>query len=115
MRIYLGKERMIHEVTVLQIGMFIPDPELEFFSIQNRKISIPNSKFSNSNPHFFHSGFRIRIQEFKYFNPKNGFQALGNTIRVVFPGSGSRGHKGTGSRIHNTAWDTTNDTRGGTV
>ncbi len=35
----------------------------------------------------------IRIKEFKYFNPKNGFQALGNMIRVVHtepnPGSGS--------------------------
>ncbi len=41
---------------------------------------------------------------------KNGFQALGNTILVVHPGSrilfthpdsGSRGQKGTGSRIRN--------------
>jgi hypothetical protein len=43
-------------------GMFIPDPI------------------------FFHPGSRIRIKEFKYFNPKNGFQALGNMIRVVHPG-----------------------------
>jgi hypothetical protein len=33
---------------------------------------------------------RIRIKEFKYFNPKNGFQALGNMIRIVHPGSGFR-------------------------
>jgi hypothetical protein len=32
---------------------------------------------------------RIRIKEFKYFNPKNCFQALGNMIRVVHPGTGS--------------------------
>jgi hypothetical protein len=25
---------------------------------------------------FFHPGSRIRIKEFKYFNPKNGFSAL---------------------------------------
>jgi hypothetical protein len=31
---------------------------------------------------------RILIKEFKYFNPKNCFQALGNMIRVVHPGSG---------------------------
>jgi hypothetical protein len=42
-------------------------------------------------PTFFHPGSRIRRKEFKYFNPKNGFQALalGNMIRVVHPGSGS--------------------------
>ncbi len=32
---------------------------------------------------------RIRIKEFKYFNPKNCFRALGNMIWVVHPGSGS--------------------------
>ncbi len=40
-------------------------------------------------PNFFHPGSRIRIKEFKFFNPKNGFQAKGNMIRVVHPGSGS--------------------------
>ncbi len=30
-------------------------------------------------------GFRIRIKEFKYFNPKNCSQALGNMIRMVIP------------------------------
>ncbi len=34
-------------------------------------------------------GSRIRIKEFKYFNPKNCFQALGNMMRLVHPGSGS--------------------------
>jgi hypothetical protein len=34
-------------------------------------------------PTFFHPGYRIRIKEFKNFNPKNGF----------------RGQKGSGSRI----------------
>jgi hypothetical protein len=50
--------------------------------------------------------FRIRIKEFKYSNPK-WFQALGNMIRVVYPGygfwffthPGSRGQQSTGSRI----------------
>ncbi len=32
---------------------------------------------------------RIRIKEFKYLTQKNGFQALGNIIRVVHPWSGS--------------------------
>jgi hypothetical protein len=45
--------------------MFIPDPGSDFF---------PS---------------RIHIKEFKYFNPKNSFLALGNKIRVVHPGSGS--------------------------
>ncbi len=34
-------------------------------------------------PNFFHPGFRIRIKEFKYFGPKNGFKALGSMIAVV--------------------------------
>jgi hypothetical protein len=33
-----------------------------------------------------YSESRIRIKEFKYFNPKNGFLALGNMIWVVHPG-----------------------------
>ncbi len=32
--------------------------------------------------------FRIRIQEFAYFNPKYCFSALGNMICDVHPGSG---------------------------
>jgi hypothetical protein len=40
--------------------------------------------FSIPDPNFFHSGYRIRIKEFKNFlTQKNGFQALGNMIRVV--------------------------------
>ncbi len=53
----------------------------------------PGSEFFPSripHPNFFHPGSRIRIKEFMYFNPKNCFQALGNMIRVVHPGSGSR-------------------------
>jgi hypothetical protein len=38
---------------------------------------------------FFHHGSRIRIKDFKYFNPKNCFQALGYIIRVVHAGSGT--------------------------
>jgi hypothetical protein len=36
---------------------------------------------------------RIRIKEFKYFNPKNGFKSLGIMIRVVHPGSRIQGSK----------------------
>ncbi len=63
-------------------------------------------------PNFFHPGYRIRIKTFKYCDPKNVYQALGNMIRVVHPGSesrffthpGSSGQKGNGSliRIRNT-------------
>jgi hypothetical protein len=48
---------------------------------------------------FFHPGsriqgqkdsqIRIHIKEYKYFNPKTCFQALGNMIRDVHPGSRS--------------------------
>jgi hypothetical protein len=55
-------------------------------------------------------GSRIRITEFKHFNPKNYFQTFGNMIRDVHPGPGSwfflpipdpgsMSQKGTGSRI----------------
>jgi hypothetical protein len=60
---------------VLLIGMLIPDPNF----------SIPDLK--------------IHIKEFKHFNPKNGFQALGNMIWVVHPGSGSRLFTHPGSRM----------------
>jgi hypothetical protein len=53
----------------------IPDPGSDFFPSR-----IPD-------PNCLHTGSRIRIKEFKYFNPKNGFQALENMIRVVHPGS----------------------------
>jgi hypothetical protein len=46
---------------------------------------IPNPKFSILDP-----GSQICINEFKYFNQKNGFSALRNMIRVFHPGSGSR-------------------------
>ncbi len=59
--------------------MFIPDPVSDFFPSR-----IPD-------PNCLHSGSRILIKEFKYFNPqkskKNGFWALKNMIRVVHPGS----------------------------
>jgi hypothetical protein len=50
---------------------------------------------------------RIRIKEFKYFNPTNCFQALGNMIQNIHPGSGfcifthprSGNQKGKGARI----------------
>ncbi len=75
---------------------------------------IPDPNFSILDPGSKFFLFRSRIKELKYFNPKNCFEALGNMIRDVHPGSGSRffthsgsrGHKGTGSRIRirNTAF-----------
>jgi hypothetical protein len=37
----------------------------------------------------FDPGSRIRIKEFKYFNPKIVFQLSENMIRIVYPGSRS--------------------------
>ncbi len=61
---------------------------------------------------FFHSGFRIRLIEFKYFNPKKWFLSTQKYDPGVFPritdsdpdflpipDPGSRGQKGTGYRI----------------
>ncbi len=71
-------------------GMFIPDPNC------------------------LHPGSRIRIEEFKYFNPKKWFLSSrkydpgcssripdpdADVLPTPDPGSGSRGQKGTGSRI----------------
>jgi hypothetical protein len=63
-------------------------------------------------PNFFHSGSQICIKKLSILTQKIVFQALGNMIRVVHPGSGSGffthpgswGKKGTGSlsRIGNT-------------
>jgi hypothetical protein len=39
-------------------------------------------------PNFFHPGSRIRIKEFKYFNPQKWF--VRNMIRVVHPETGSQ-------------------------
>ncbi len=51
---------------------------------------IPDPTFSHPGSELSLS--RIRVKEFKYFNPqktkKNGFQVLENMIRVVHPGSG---------------------------
>jgi hypothetical protein len=47
--------------------------------------------FSILDPNFFHPGSRIRLKKFKYFNLKKGFLST--------PDPGSRGQKGTGSRI----------------
>jgi hypothetical protein len=71
--------------------MFIPDPGFECFPSR-----IPD-------PIFFHPGSRIRIKYLGILIQKIGFYALGNMTRVVhhgsFPDPGSRGQKGTGSRI----------------
>jgi hypothetical protein len=67
-----------------------------------------------SDPNFFHPGsriklipgsrIRIRIKEFKYFNPKNCYQALGNMIQNVHRGSGSWFFTHPGSRIPDHDW-----------
>jgi hypothetical protein len=85
----------------------------------------PGSDFFPSripDPNFFHPGFRILIKEFKYFYPKKWFLSSrkydpGCSSRICIPDSdpdflpipdpGSRGQKGTGSRIRirNTGWN----------
>jgi hypothetical protein len=73
-------------------------------------------------PNFFHPGSWILIKEFKYFNPKKWFLSsrkydpgCSSWIRIpdsdpdflLIPDPGSRGQKGTGSRIRirNTGWN----------
>ncbi len=80
--------------------MFIPDPVSDFF--QSR---IPHSNC-------LHPGSRIRIKEFKYFNPKKWILSSRkydpgcsswipdpDTDFLPIPDSGSRGQKVIGSRI----------------
>jgi hypothetical protein len=56
-------------------------------------------------PNCLHPGSRIRIKEFKYFNPKKWFLSSRkydpdpNADFLPFLDPGSRGQKGTGSRI----------------
>ncbi len=63
------------------------------------------SRIPDLGSEFFHPGSRIRIKEFKYFNPKKCFiisRKLGNMVRVFHPGSrsGSSLFIHPGSRIH---------------
>jgi hypothetical protein len=53
----------------------IPDvyPGSECFPSRFRMFFIPD-------PNFFHPGSRIRIKQFQYFNPENGFYALRNMM-----------------------------------
>jgi len=51
---------------------------------------IPDLGSEIPDPNFSHPGSRIRIKEFNYSNQKNCLKALGNMIRFVHPGSGSR-------------------------
>jgi hypothetical protein len=81
--------------------MFSPDLGSEFFPSR-----IPD-------PNLFHLelGSRICLKEFKYLNPKNAWflsiqkydQGFSSWIRILIflpiPDPGSRGQKGTGSRI----------------
>jgi hypothetical protein len=58
--------------------------------------------FSIPDPKFFHPGSRIRIKEFKYFNPKivsKLFIPDPDPDFLPIPNSGSGGQKVTGSRI----------------
>jgi hypothetical protein len=77
--------------------MFIPDPGSDFFHPGSRIRIFPS---------------RIRIKEFKYFNPKKGFLSsrkydpgCSSRIRILtfypsrIPDPGSRVQKGNGSRI----------------
>ncbi len=76
---------------------------------------IPEPTFFIPDPNLFHPGSRFRIKEVKYFNTKKWFLSsrkydpgCSSRIRILtfypsrIPDSGSRGHKGTASRIRNT-------------
>ena len=76
------------------------------------RILAPGSKFFQSGSKFFQSGSRIRIKEFKYFNPKKWFLSSRkydpgcsswipdpDADFLPIPDPGSRGQKGIGSRI----------------
>ncbi len=95
----------------------IPDPTVFHPGSRNRTVSIPDpgSELSQSripDANCLHPGSRIRIKEFKYFNPKKWFLSSrkydpGCSSRIPdpdadllpIPDPGSRGQKGTGSRI----------------
>jgi hypothetical protein len=57
---------------------------------KSNSVAAPGCLSRIADPNFFHPESWIHIKEFKYFNPKNGFSALGNMIRFVHPGSGFR-------------------------
>jgi hypothetical protein len=57
---------------------------------------IPDPTFSIPDPNCLHPGSRIRIKELKYFNPKKPNSGSGSWLSTH---PGSRGQKGTGSRI----------------
>ncbi len=56
--------------SVADPGCFIPDPGSEFFPSRILIFPIPDPNFSIPDPNFLHPGTRIRLKEFKYFNPK---------------------------------------------
>ncbi len=100
--IELSTQKIVNKLSKLWIwdlGSEIRDPEKTYSGsrIQGSKrhrIPDPGSGSATLDPwtNFFPPGSeffpsRICIKEFKYFNPKNCFQALGNMIRVVHPGS----------------------------
>ncbi len=80
----------------------IPDPN--FFH--------PGSYVFHPRSYVFHPRSRNRLGEFKYFNPKKWFLSNQNpdpglkTRIILLTHPGSRGQKGTGSRIRNTAAET---------
>jgi hypothetical protein len=84
--------------------------------------------FRIPDPPFFPPGFRIRIEEFKYFNPNKWFLSsrkyvAGCSSRIPdpdpyffpIPDPGSMGQKGTGSRIRTTACIITERMGGGGI
>jgi hypothetical protein len=81
-----------------------------YFAVLRNRDVYPGSQLFPSripDPNSFHPGFRIRIKEFKYFNPKNLFlstrkydSVCSSRIRILsFYPSRIQGSKGTGSRI----------------
>ncbi len=89
-------------------GNLIPNPNFFHPGSQNPDPNFFHPRSLIPDPNFSHHRWK---KEFKYFNPKNGFNTLRNMIRVFHPGSwswipdpGSRCPKGTGSLIwiHNT-------------
>ncbi len=106
---FIPDPNFVHPGSWIRI-LSIPDPNFVHPGSCIRILSIadPGSEFYPSripDPNFFHPGSESK--NLSILTPKNCFQAFGNLIWVVHPGSGSwpfthtgsRSQKGTGSRI----------------